>query len=228
MDNIPTSSPLILTLFCLGCFFLGAIPFGFLAGKLRNIDLRTEGSRNIGATNTLRVLGKPAGITVLLLDMAKGLIPVLAARNVLHLSSWWIVAAGMLAVLGHIYSPFVRFKGGKGVATSLGVLFGLSPLIAGITAVFFVAVVAFTRYVSLGSILGAALQGILFWVMPPAAGFSENLPYRLFSLAAAFFVIIRHRENIRRLLQGTENRFGASRADTAPPESVSAENKKET
>jgi glycerol-3-phosphate acyltransferase PlsY len=157
-----------------------------------------------------------AGIIVLLLDVVKGLIPVLVARQILHLPSWWVVGIGMLAVLGHIYSPFVRFRGGKGVATSLGVLFGLSPVIAGATLVLFALVVAVTRYVSLGSLLGAVLQAVLFWVLPPAATFAENLPYRLFSLVVALFVIVRHRENIKRLLKGTENRFGTKKEESPP------------
>ncbi len=214
MMNDPANPSLLLAvLLSLGAFFLGAIPFGFVAGKLRGVDLREEGSKNIGATNTLRVLGVVPGIIVLLLDMIKGLLPVLAARHLLHLSSWWIVGIGLLAVLGHIYSPFVRFRGGKGVATSLGILFGLSPLIAGATVLLFLLVVTITRYVSLGSILGAVLQGILFWVLPPAATFAENLPYRLFSVVVALFVVVRHRENIKRLLKGTESRFGAKKPE---------------
>ena len=214
MNDSANPSLLLAVLLSLGAFFLGAIPFGFVAGKLRGIDLREEGSKNIGATNTLRVLGVVPGIIVLLLDMMKGLLPVLAARQLLHLSSWWVVGIGLLAVLGHIYSPFVRFRGGKGVATSLGVLFGLSPSIAGATVLLFALVVAVTHYVSLGSILGAVLQGILFWVMPPAATFTENLPYRLFSLVVASFVVVRHRENIKRLLKGTENRFGIKKPES--------------
>ena len=214
MNDSANPGLLLAVLLSLGAFFLGAIPFGFVAGKLRGIDLREEGSKNIGATNTLRVLGVVPGIIVLLLDMVKGLLPVLASRQLLHLSSWWVVGIGLLAVLGHIYSPFVRFRGGKGVATSLGVLFGLSPAIAGATVLLFALVVAVTRYVSLGSILGAVLQGILFWVMPPAVTSAENLPYRLFSLIVASFVVVRHRENIKRLLKGTENRFGTKKQES--------------
>ena len=216
MNDSASPGPLLATLLSLGAFFLGAIPFGFVAGRLRGIDLREEGSKNIGATNTLRVLGPVAGVIVLLLDVAKGLLPVLLARQALLLPSWWVVGIGLLAVLGHIYSPFVRFRGGKGVATSLGVLFGLSPMIAGATLLLFAIVVGVTRYVSLGSILGAILQAALFWIVPPAATFAENLPYRLFSLVVALFVIVRHRENIKRLLKGTENRFGVKKVETAP------------
>ncbi|MES2463585.1 MAG: glycerol-3-phosphate 1-O-acyltransferase PlsY [Armatimonadota bacterium] len=223
MNDSANPGPLLATLLSLGAFFLGAIPFGFVAGKLKGIDLREEGSKNIGATNTLRVLGPVAGVVVLLLDVLKGLIPVLVARQVLHLPSWWVVGVGLLAVLGHIYSPFVRFRGGKGVATSLGVLFGLSPLIAGATVALFALVVVVTRFVSLGSLLGAVLQGVLFWVLPPAASFAENLPYRLFSLVVALFVIVRHRENIKRLLKGTENRFGTKKEEAAPQNSDETE-----
>lgn len=224
MNDSASPGPLLAMLLSLGAFFLGAIPFGFVAGKLRGIDLREEGSKNIGATNTLRVLGVVPGVLVLLLDVAKGLLPVLVARQVLHLPSWWVVGVGLLAVLGHIYSPFVRFRGGKGVATSLGVLFGLSPTIAGATVLLFALVVTLSRFVSLGSLLGAVLQGILFWVFPPATTFAENLPYRLFSLVVAVFVVVRHRENIKRLLQGTESRFGTKKPvvtpgnDSSPPD----------
>jgi len=206
---IPETIPLLLAI-C--AFFLGAIPFGFIAGKLRGVDLRQVGSGNIGATNVMRELGKGPGSIVLLLDVLKGLAPVLAARSLLLLPSWWVVGIGLCAILGHIYSPFVRFRGGKGVATSLGVLIGLSPLIAAISFALFVLVVLLTRYVSLGSIVGAVAQAVLFWVLPPGATPAENLPYRLFGLVAAVFVIIRHRANIQRLLRGEENRFGAKKS----------------
>jgi len=205
----PETIPLLLAI---GAFFLGAIPFGFIAGKLRGVDLRKVGSGNIGATNVMRELGKGPGSIVLLLDVLKGLAPVLVARSLLLLPSWWVVGIGLCAILGHIYSPFVRFRGGKGVATSLGVLIGLSPLIAAISFTLFVLVVFFTRYVSLGSIIGAVAQAVLFWIIPPSAIPSENLPYRLFGLVAAVFVIIRHRANIQRLLRGEENRFGAKKS----------------
>ena len=106
---------------CLVAFAAGSIPFGFLAGRLYKVDLRAEGSGNIGATNALRLLGKKAGAAVLALDMLKGVLPTLAAQR-LPLSPEWVVGVGLCAVLGHIYSPWVRFKGGKGVATSTGVL----------------------------------------------------------------------------------------------------------
>lgn len=187
-----------------GSFVLGAIPFGFVAGKMKGIDLRKEGSGNIGATNTLRVLGTVPGIAVLLLDVLKGFAPVLAAKQ-LGFDPWWAMGAGFAAVLGHTFSPFLGFKGGKGVATSLGVLIGLNGWVAlGSFAVFLLTVVA-TRYVSLGSILGAATQAALFFALP------NPLPFRLFGLLVATFVIVKHRTNIDRLRAGTESKFGTKK-----------------
>ena len=202
MDN-----PIGALLSCLFAFLLGSIPFGFLAGKLRGVDLREQGSRNIGATNTLRVLGKGPGITVLVLDALKGYLPVVLAKG-MGLPSAWVVGVGFCAVLGHIYSPFVRFKGGKGVATSLGVLIGLSPLVAGLSFIAFLLPVLTTRWISLGSIVGAITQAVLFVLLPPQYLSGDPLPYRLFGVIVAAFVILRHRENIRRILAGTESRFG--------------------
>ncbi len=209
-------SPILSFLFCLAAFLCGAVPFGFLAGRRQGIDLREHGSKNIGATNTLRVLGKKAGITVLILDAVKGLIPVLAATYLFHpfgtegaAADPWRVAVGLSAVLGHIYSPFVRFKGGKGVATTLGVLIGLQPVIAlSCFAVFFVTVWA-TRYVSLGSILGAVMEVALFWLLP-----HRGYALPIFGTLVALFVIARHRANIGRLLAGTESKWGEGAAAT--------------
>jgi glycerol-3-phosphate acyltransferase PlsY len=202
---------------CIAAFFLGAIPFGLIAGKLRGVDLRQRGSGNIGATNALRELGVPIGVTVFLLDGLKGLLPVLAARW-LDLPSWWVVGAGLCAALGHIFSPFIRFKGGKGVATSLGVLIGLSPLVAGISFGVFLVAVFLTRYISLGSILGAATQMGLFVLLPAIYLTGNPLPYRIFGAVAGLLVIWRHQTNIKRLLAGTESKFGkkATPAPTSP------------
>lgn len=196
---------------CVAAFFLGAIPFGLIAGKLRGVDLRQRGSGNIGATNALRELGVGIGIAVFLLDGMKGLLPVLAARW-LDLSSGWAVGAGFCAALGHIFSPFIGFKGGKGVATSLGVLIGLSPLVAGLSFLIFLITVFTTRYVSLGSILGAATQMALFLFLPASYLIGDPLPYRLFAVVAGTLVIVRHQANIKRLLAGTESKFGQKKA----------------
>ncbi len=197
--------------FCFIAFMMGAVPFGFIAGRMRGIDLREKGSGNIGATNVLRVLGKGPGIAVLLLDAAKGYGPVAYSQGILHLNPWWTLAVGVSSVLGHTYSPFVRFKGGKGVATSLGVLLGLAPIIAGLSLLGFILTVAITRYVSLGSMIAASLTAILFWTLP-----GYPIAFKLFGLACVFFIVIRHRANIRRLLNGTENKISFS--TTSSPE----------
>lgn len=209
--NGSQTTPYLLALLA---FLLGAIPFGFVAGKLRGVDLREHGSGNIGATNVLRVLGKGPGSLVLLLDALKGWLPVVLARG-LGLSSGWVVGIGMCAVLGHIYSPFVRFRGGKGVATSLGVLLGLSPLVAGLSLLAFAIPVALTRWVALGSIVAAVTQAVLFWLLPTPYLSGDPLPYRLFGVAVALFVVARHRANIGRMLSGTESRVGAKRTAVA-------------
>jgi acyl phosphate:glycerol-3-phosphate acyltransferase len=202
---------------CIFAFLLGALPFGFLAGKIKGVDIREHGSRNIGATNVMRVLGKSWGIAVLLLDALKGYLPVILAGRA-GLSSGWLVGIGLCAILGHIYSPFVRFRGGKGVATSLGVLLALSWQITLITLAVFLVTLTTTRWVSLGSMLGALTQAILFFVAPADWIVGDPLPYRLFGAVTAVFIIVRHRANLQRLLAGTEPRFG-EKAVLAPPAS---------
>ena len=138
------------TQLCLIAFLIGAIPFGLVIGKLKGVDLREKGSGNIGTANAMRQLGRPLGTLVFVLDTLKGWTPVFLAHR-LALTPDWIVGAGMAAVLGHIYSPFVRFRGGKGVATALGVLLGLDWRVGLISFGIFIVVVAITDYISLGS-----------------------------------------------------------------------------
>jgi glycerol-3-phosphate acyltransferase PlsY len=193
---------------CVLAFLLGAIPFGFLAGKIKRVDIREHGSKNIGATNVMRVLGKPWGISVLLLDALKGYLPVILAKQA-GLPSGWLVGVGLCAILGHIYSPFVRFRGGKGVATSVGVLLGFSWQITLITlAIFILSIVATRGMVSVGSMIGAIAQALLFFVAPGQWLAGEPLPYRIFGIVVALFIVVRHRSNIQRILAGTEPRFG--------------------
>lgn len=194
---------------CLIGFLIGSIPFGFLVGKIYGVDPREKGSGNIGATNIMRVLGKGPGTAVFLLDVLKGYLPVALAQWC-HWEAIWLVSAGLCAVLGHIYSPFVRFKGGKGVATTLGVLFGLSPLVALLSFGVFLLTVAITNYISVGSLVAAVTQASLFWA------FSFALPQRVFGIVVAVFVIIRHRGNIQRLRRGEENRFRKPKEPTEP------------
>ena len=184
---------------CVASFVCGSIPWGILAGRIKGIDLREHGSRNIGATNTLRVLGKGPGIAVLVLDTAKGWLPVFLAKSAgLHGDP--VTGVALLAVLGHIYSPWVRFRGGKGVATTLGILFGLDPRIAGLTlAVFLVVFLVAGRRVSVGSMVASLAQAAMFWAFPGHA-----LSEKILTSIVALFIVVRHRDNIKRLLKGEE------------------------
>jgi len=186
-------------IWCAIAFLCGSIPWGIIAGRLRGVDLREHGSKNIGATNTLRVLGKGPGIAVLLLDTAKGWLPVFLAERA-GIGRDMVVATALLAVLGHIYSPWVRFRGGKGVATTLGILFGLDPRIAGGALLVFLLVFALAgRRVSVGSMVASVGQAVLFWVVP-----GHVLAEQILTTIVAAFIVFRHRDNIRRLIRGEE------------------------
>lgn len=205
-------------------YVAGATPFGWLAGRLRGIDLREHGSGNIGATNAVRVLGKGIGLPVFALDMLKGWLPVTAA-------SWWAavqpaftgysmaaqtapVLAGLGAILGHTFTFWLGFKGGKGVATSAGAMLGLAPLALLAAVVVWALCLKITRYVSLASVVSG-------WVLPIAVGVQGwrwgqvNLPLLVLSLLIAVLVTIRHRSNLARLAAGTEPKTGSRPA--APP-----------
>ncbi len=193
-------------------YLLGAIPTSYLAARLfRGIDLREHGSRNLGATNLYRVLGWRYAIPVGLLDAAKGLVPVLVFAPRVSPSEVFALVCGLTAVLGHVFSVFVGFKGGKGVATAAGVMLGLTPIALGVAAAVWVALVFLTGYVSVGSIAAAAVFPIAVFVLEPPAQ-----PEMLWlDIAVAAAIVWFHRANIQRLLKGTENRFGR-RAVTAP------------
>ena len=221
----------------LGAYLLGSIPFGFLAAKARGIDIRSVGSGNIGATNAMRVLGKPIGITVLLLDAWKGffacaLIPPLIwnwfNENVSH---YYILGfpnffqnqpveaqirfhllAGIFAVLGHNYTCWLKFKGGKGIATTAGVYLWLAPWALLIALVVFVLAILFTRYVSVGSILGAIALSATVWIMSP-----QNLFLGIVTTALGALAIYKHKSNIQRLMAGTENQLGKNKVAQASP-----------
>jgi glycerol-3-phosphate acyltransferase PlsY len=207
----------------LGAYLLGSIPFGFLAAKAKGIDIRSVGSGNIGATNAMRVLGKPIGITVLLLDAAKGygacaLIPPLIWNWLApHYSGFFqyfhdmpvenqmkfFLVAGISAVLGHNYTCWLKFKGGKGIATTAGVYLALAPLPLLIALAAFVLAVAVTRYVSVGSIAGAIALPAAVWIM-----FPKNIFLGIVTTALGALAIYKHKSNIQRLMIGTENRLG--------------------
>jgi acyl phosphate:glycerol-3-phosphate acyltransferase len=174
----------------------GSLPWGYWAGRMAGIDIRTQGSGNTGATNVWRVLGPRYGLPVLLLDVAKGFVPTLIG---LHMAgAGTAVLAGSAAVIGHAFPIFLGFGGGKGVATAGGVVIALTPVLAVVLAIVLVAVLWLFRYVSLASMVVAVLYPIGCIVT------GEPWPVVAFGLLAAAGILVRHRTNIRRLLQGTE------------------------
>jgi glycerol-3-phosphate acyltransferase PlsY len=184
-------------------YLLGAIPFGYLLVKWRTgSDVRAAGSGNIGATNVLRTTGRAAGVATLLLDIAKGYAAVWIAERLTSSSVLWMSLAALAVMAGHAYPVFLRFKGGKAVASFVGAFLRLAPVpLAAVLAVFVIVVVA-TRHISLGSIIGAATFPLAVWlILHPA------WPMLAAALIAGAFIVYRHKENIRRLHAGTENVF---------------------
>ena len=224
-------------------FLLGSIPFGLFIAKAKGIDIRQHGSGNIGATNVFRVVGKKYGLSCLFLDLLKGFIPVVIAVNLVQIEGRGIpiplhfldalslklsagdqlkgqlvhVTTALAAVLGHNYSPWIGFKGGKGIATSAGVLIGLMPAAVVLLLIVFLVTLVVTRYVAVASMVGAASLPILTHLgarfHKNAAGISlwesgeYNKPLFALSLLIGIMAIWKHRANIRRLMDGTESRF---------------------
>lgn len=186
-------------------FFIGAIPWGYLFGRwVGGVDLRKVGSGGTGATNALRAIGWQASVAVLVLDMLKGFLPIFFAER-WGVGEWWVAAAAVAAVLGHCYSPFIGFKGGKGVATGAGAAIALSPWFL-LAAPIVIVVVAVTRYVSLGSILGAAAAAIIGIVL--AARGMEPWSVAVAVGIIAVLIVYLHRPNIDRLRNGNERKIG--------------------
>ena len=188
-------------------YLLGSIPFSYIFGKLQGIDIRQHGSGNVGATNALRVLGTKIGVITLLLDMGKGFVAVQLARILMPgvFEGYYVIIA-LVAITGHIFTLFLRFKGGKGVATSAGVFINLLPLPCLLTLLVFVIVVAFSKYVSLGSITAALFLFIYVLIENIINNFGEWYYLGVVTLVAGF-IIIRHKANISRLLSGKENKL---------------------
>jgi glycerol-3-phosphate acyltransferase PlsY len=188
-------------------YLIGSFPSAYLAGRLlKGVDLRTVGSGNLGATNVYRELGALPALIVLLLDAAKGWIPVAVLPTVLTVavSEWWPLSFGMLAIAGHARPIFLLGRGGgKGVATASGVFLALAPIALAVAVSSFVIVVVATRFVSLGSIVAAL-------VLPPAVAVTlgTTAPVFLVSVLVALFIVIAHRANLGRLRRGTESRLG--------------------
>lgn len=197
-------------------YLLGSIPFGYMLVRIfRGQDVRQTGSGNIGATNVARTGSKGLAIATLFLDAFKGYAAVaiaswLAARAVSNPRQVYALGAlaGFCAILGHMFPVWLRFKGGKGVATAFGAFLALAPTAVLLVLVGFIGIVAVTRYVSLGSILAAVIFPIAaYWLSP----FSRTTTTMVFIAASSLLIILRHEDNIRRLLAGNENRFGSSK-----------------
>jgi glycerol-3-phosphate acyltransferase PlsY len=184
-------------------YIIGSIPTGYWVGLvIKKIDIRTVGSKNIGATNVFRTLGPVYGIIVLIIDILKGILPVSVARLYItpDMELIWILA-GMATICGHTWTIFLKFKGGKGVATSLGVFLGLTPIPVLIIIPGFIVIVGITRYVSLGSIISSVCLPPLVWI------FEKSILLTVFSGLIAILIVVRHASNIKRLIKGEENRI---------------------
>jgi len=190
-------------------YLLGSIPFGYIVAKARRVDLTTIGSGNIGSTNIYRALGLKVALLVFLLDAGKGFVGTrivpLVWKTGLEPGTLRFIC-GMAVILGSVAGVFMRFRGGKGVATGAGVFLGLAPLATGICITVWAILVAITRYVSLGSLVAAAMLPILLGALE-TSGTSRN-PVFYLSVAVALVVFVRHRSNLKRLLAGRENRVG--------------------
>ena len=210
----------------LAAYLLGSVPFGYLVAKAKGIDIRSVGSGNIGATNAMRVLGKPAGIFVLLMDALKGyiacsLIPPLIFNTLaphfygpavffqtepVGMQERFFAIAGICAVLGHNYTCWLNFKGGKGIATTAGVYLALAPWAVLVSLIVFILLVLLTKYVSVGSIAAAVALPVTVWTMTP-----HNILLGIVTTALGALAIYKHKGNIQRLRAGTENRLGTKK-----------------
>ena len=217
MDSYSTAVPaLSYIVTALVAYLLGSIPTGFLVAKARGVDIRTVGSGNIGATNAFRVLGKGLGVFVLLMDALKGWVAVQIGASLVNQLlpgapiEYLRITAGICAILGHNYTCWLYFKGGKGIATSAGVLIALVPWALVIILSIFIILFVTTRYVSIGSIAAA-------FALPFATWFTEHHNVGLTAVMAAIgaLAILKHRKNIQRLLNGTENRIQFKKKEAA-------------
>jgi len=195
----------------IGGYLIGSIPFALLLGKLRGVDVRKHGSGNVGTTNVLRTVGARAGAVVLVCDVLKGSAAVFIARYTIG-SPGAEMAAGIAAVVGHDWPLFLKFRGGKGVATGVGGVFAMVPVAAAAALGVFVVVVAWSRYASLGSLVGA-FSGVVFVGILFAAGHGGPVEHLIYTAVAVALIFFRHRGNISKLLSGTENRLGQKRGE---------------
>jgi len=213
-----------------GAYLLGSIPVGLLMARSKGVNLREVGSGNIGATNTMRALGKRLGITCFILDVAKGAVPTLLAALLLiehpmpAADAWRWLAVAAAAIAGHMFPVWLRFRGGKGVATGLGALLGMWPVLtipAVLAAVVWIASLKITRYVGVSSCVAAIAIPLLAWgvlilgnngALPLWEGTAPMTPFLAATALLALFVVFKHRSNLRRTLAGTEPRAGGAKA----------------
>jgi len=197
-------------------YLLGSIPTAAIAGRIKGVDLRTRGSGNLGATNALRVLGPAAGVPVLAIDVAKGAAAVFIPAIVPGVAEWlgpsgMGLTCGLAAIVGHSLSVFTGFRGGKGVATACGVFLAMAPLATVACLVLWIVLVLITRYVSVGSIAAAVFLPFAIDIEAAVRGKRPMTSLLIASAAVAIFVVVRHRPNIRRLVAGSESKFGTKK-----------------
>ena len=190
-------------------FLIGSIPFGVLLGKMRGVDVRAVGSGNIGATNVWRALGPTFGVMSFVLDMLKGVAGPLIGRWLIPDSDWGIAFCGIAAVAGHIFSPFLGFKGGKGISTSLGALFGLIPVVGIAAVAVWCLVLAITRMISAASVAACIVLPFLALLIHWPA--YTPLPAVLVALLMSVFAFIKHIPNLKRIVAKTEPKIGAKK-----------------
>ena len=202
---------MLFALLVLGSYLLGSVPTSYFVGRwIAGKDLRQHGSKNLGATNVYRVLGLKYAIPVAIVDVAKGVVPVAVIAPQVGREPWIAVILGAAAVLGHVFSVFLKFRGGKGVATASGVVLALAPTALAVSVVVWVVTVTLTGYVSAASVLGALVFPVAVWFALPEDSYTLGA-----SLVLAAFIVFTHRTNIRRLALGVENRFGEGRGGTS-------------
>jgi len=193
-----------LVLWLVGAYLVGGIPFGFIIGKMRGVDVRTVGSKNIGATNVFRTVGKKWGLIAFACDVSKGLVPTLFAK---HFAPDLALRVGILTVVGHMLTPFMKFRGGKGVATAFGMLLGLIPGMVGVAFAIFAAVFACSHMISLGSCTASAFLAVAIWFPILGTRGVADIPQCVLVTLIALFIIFKHRANLKRIAAGTENKI---------------------
>lgn len=192
-------------------YLVGGVPFGYLIGRLRGVDVRTVGSKNIGATNVFRTVGRGWGLLAFALDVAKGLAPTLLAKLAVasgaDVASWLPLAVGVACVFGHMLTPYMRFRGGKGVATAFGMLVALIPALIGVAFALFAVTFACFHFISLGSCVASAFLAAAIWFPVFGTSGAADLPQCVLVTLVSLFVICKHRGNIVRLVRGTESKI---------------------